>query len=501
MGDKEEYTVASGITPSGTIHLGNFREVITVDLMARALKKRGKNVRFIYSWDDYDVFRKVPVNLPGQDILVKYLRMPITDVPDTTGEYSSFAKRNEVLFENQVGAVGIYPEYIYQEKKYRNCDYAEGMKLALQNRTEVAKILNDYRREPLSENWYPASVFCEKCKKDTTKVTGYDGEYGLSYTCECGYSDTFDFREKGIGKLVWRIDWPMRWDYEKVDFESGGKDHYAAGGSRETGERIYTLLWNGKITGFMYDWICVKGGKEFSSSKGIVVTLNDALEVYEPEIVRYLFAGTKPGSPFAISFDLDVLKIYEDFDKCERIYFKTEEAKEKDYENQKRIYELSSIDESKIPTSQPIQPKIRHLTNLLQINELDVEKVYNLFEKPSNEFDEKRLRTRISCAKNWIVKYAPEDFKFSVNTNVTGVSLSDDVKKVIALVSSKLDSIETDKDLHNYFYEACESCGVDTKDFFLACYKVLIGKEKGPQLANFILTIGKERVKELFNSI
>ena len=63
-GDLPLYTCASGITPSGTVHIGNFREIITVDLIVRALKDRGKNVRFIYSWDDYDVFRKVPANMP-----------------------------------------------------------------------------------------------------------------------------------------------------------------------------------------------------------------------------------------------------------------------------------------------------------------------------------------------------------------------------------------------------------------------------------------------------
>ncbi len=57
-GDKDKYVVAAGITPSGVVHAGNFREMITVDLVKRALEKRGKKVRFIYSWDDYDVFRK-----------------------------------------------------------------------------------------------------------------------------------------------------------------------------------------------------------------------------------------------------------------------------------------------------------------------------------------------------------------------------------------------------------------------------------------------------------
>jgi lysyl-tRNA synthetase class 1 len=73
-GEKPLYTCASGITPSGTVHIGNFREIISVDLVVRALRDRGKQVRFIYSWDDYDVFRKVPKNMPQGELLAKYLR-------------------------------------------------------------------------------------------------------------------------------------------------------------------------------------------------------------------------------------------------------------------------------------------------------------------------------------------------------------------------------------------------------------------------------------------
>ena len=84
-GDKDKYVVAAGITPSGTVHIGNFREIITVDLVTRALRDLNKNADFIYSWDDYDVFRKIPINMPKQDLLKKYLRKPIVDTPDTFG--------------------------------------------------------------------------------------------------------------------------------------------------------------------------------------------------------------------------------------------------------------------------------------------------------------------------------------------------------------------------------------------------------------------------------
>ena len=143
-GDLDVYTCASGITPSGTVHIGNFREIISVDLVVRALRSRGKKVRFIYSWDDYDVFRKVPVNMPNQEILEKHLRFPITMVPDPFGRDASYARHHEVDVESMLPKVGIHPEFLYQSERYRAGTYAEGMKTALENRDKLKDILNRY---------------------------------------------------------------------------------------------------------------------------------------------------------------------------------------------------------------------------------------------------------------------------------------------------------------------------------------------------------------------
>ena len=94
-GNKKKYVCAAGITPSGIVHIGNFREIITVDLVVRALKEKGKDVRFIYSWDDYDRFRKVPKNMPKQEILGKYIGIPIVDTPDVFGCHNSYAEHFE----------------------------------------------------------------------------------------------------------------------------------------------------------------------------------------------------------------------------------------------------------------------------------------------------------------------------------------------------------------------------------------------------------------------
>ena len=47
-GDKEVYTLASGITPSGIVHFGNFRETITVDLVVDAQGKKRKKGKIYF---------------------------------------------------------------------------------------------------------------------------------------------------------------------------------------------------------------------------------------------------------------------------------------------------------------------------------------------------------------------------------------------------------------------------------------------------------------------
>lgn len=503
-GDKEMYTCASGITPSGTVHIGNFREIITVDLVVRALREKGKNVRFIYSWDDYDVFRKVPKNMPQPEVLEKYLRKPITLVPDTTGIADNYARANEVRVENILPTVGIYPEYLYQAERYRSNRYVKGIKTALENRDKIRAILDEYRTEPLDADWYPVSVFSSFTDKDTTKVTGWDGDTTITYhDNELDKDESIDFSKTPYTKLPWRIDWPMRWAEEGVDFEPGGKDHLTEGGSYDTSKKVVELFGGTAPVSMRYDFIKLKGmGGKISSSGGEVADLYDVLEIYTPEIVRYLFVGTRPNSEFAISFDLDVLKIYEDYDNCERIYFGLLDVKEQRKEKEKRIYELSQVDGSKIPTEPGYQVPFRHLCNLLQIYEGDVEKVIGtLTDVTPGQID--RLRTRLRCAWAWITKYAPEEFKWALQGEGDAlVELADNERQALrdlsSYTSAYLDGC-TEKEFSEYIYKAAADNGLENADFFRIVYLALIGKERGPKLAGFIKICGKDKVVSILS--
>ncbi len=501
-GDKELYVAASGITPSGTVHIGNFREIISTELVVRALRERGKKVRFIYSWDDYDVFRKVPKNMPDQEKLEGYLRQPITRVPDPYGRDESYARHNEREIEDLLPVVGIFPEFIYQHREYGASRYAEGIRRALEHKEELRASLDEHRTEALAGEWWPISIFCTRCGRDTTKVGDWDGQYGVSYSCKsCQNQETLDLRSTGAVKLLWRVDWPMRWAFQRVDFEPAGKDHHSEGGSFDTGRLIVKRVYGFEApTSFQYDFIGIKGGAgKISSSSGEVVSLRDVLEVYQPEVVRYLFASGRPNTEFDISFDLDVIKIYEDYDRCERVYFGAEQAPENRAAREKRTYQLSQVRE--VPATMPTQVGFRHLCNLVCVYEGDADKVLHSLGLATPAEDRAKVRTRAVCAWNWVREHAPESFRFRLRAaGSQPLPFAETERRALRLLAAevreKLDAHD-EKSLAEAIYRIAGEAGLEPKAFFKVVYRALIDKEQGPRLAGFLRILGRDRVLRL----
>lgn len=508
-GDRDSYTVASGITPSGTVHIGNFREVITVDLVARALRDRGKKVRFLYSWDDFDTLRKVPKNLPNQEMLATYLRQPIARVPDPRGIAATYAAGNIKLFEDELKAVGITPEFIYQHERYGTGAYAKDIRFALEHKDQIREILNRHRSEPLPEDWLPTAIYCESCHKDTMAAESYDGDWGYAYTCaSCGHSTTTDIRKTKNLKLNWRTDWPMRWAYEKVDFEPGGKDHSSEGGSYDTAKLIVKEVWQRDPPVYQqYDFVMIKGGAgKMSSSSGELFTLEDILEVYDPQIVRWIFASQRPNHDFAFAFDADVIKTYDEFDRAEAAALAPCPTPPGKWPVTRRTYELSLVDASAAATSKQVyRPPFRDLCSRLQICGGDIQRTKDRFyaAQLTSDADTDAFMARAACAWAWLQKHAPDEFRYTIRQEKAS-DLTLDSKQVVALAAMRTLVLETDlesidtKSLNQLIYDrAINGTGCEGPAFFKAIYQSLVGRDQGPRLPGFIKEIGKERLLEL----
>lgn len=505
-GEKDLYTVASGITPSGTVHIGNFREVITVDFVQRSLKAIGRKVRFIYSWDDFDTFRKVPLNLPNQEMLKTHLREPISRVPDPYGETKSYAAGNIRRFEKDLPAVGIAPEFLYQHERYAAGLYAEKIRHALEQTPKIKEILNRFRSEPLAEAWLPTAIYCEKCDRDEMTYERYDGEWRYSYQCaSCQHEATTDIRTTTNLKLNWRTDWPMRWSYEKVDFEPGGKDHSSDGGSFDTGKILAKEVFGHEAPIYVqYDFVSIKGGPgKMSSSSGNVVDLGQVLAVYGPEMIRWIFARQKPNTDFALAFDEDVIKLHEEFDRCEEQAYKPGDKSDAKWWLNRRVYELSLP--SGVPSPvKPFRPPFRVLCNRLQICGGDAQRTLLRYYQAEVKTDADRavFLSRAERAAHWLAQFAPEEFRYKLHATRVELPLSDLQKTGIAALKdlvqrTDLDAIDP-KELNQAIYDqAITASGVDGKEFFSAVYQSLIGRDQGPRLPGFLKEIGKAKLLEL----
>jgi len=487
---KKEYVIESGITPSGVVHAGNFREIMTQDLVYKALLSQGVKAKYQYIWDDYDRFRKVPKGISKE--WEQYIGLPVTKTPDPWGCHDFYADhfKEKIIKESEL--CGVNPTFISMTEKYEKCAFAENMKTALENASVIQEILNNFRKTPHPKDWLPVRVYCEKCGKDTTKVI-YPGEYTLNYECECGKTGSFDFRKKGLAKMPWRVCWAQRWQYYDVDFESSGKDHKASGGSWDTGTRICKQVFkHNPPLGPMYEFIYAKGQKEkMSSSMGNVFTVSDLLQVYEPEMVRYIYTA-KISKAIEVPFGLDVINKYEYFDKAERIFFEKESTgNEKDDETISRSYELSQITKP----VETVQPPFAFCANIAQVYNSTTKAITVMqrtghLPKKLSKQDKDKIKLRLNRAKTWVDNYAPSNVKITVLKDIPDVKLSSAEKKALAMLSElKV------KDIGSNIPAIAEKTGLKTKQVFASCYKVILGRPSGPRLQDFLLTLDEEFVR------
>ena len=296
--DKEEYVCAAGISPSGSIHIGNFRDIATAYFVCKALERAGKKARLLFSWDELDRLRKVPVNVSKvTEGFEKYIGNAYVDVPNPFNEgEGTYASYFEEEFMKSIEAFHIDMDFRYQAEMYRSGKYQDLVLLAMEKRAEIFDILDSFRTQDAEEGerekYYPASIYCPCCGKDTTTITSYNDETKVAeYECTCGHRGTFDFRTQFNAKLAWKVDWAMRWLYEGVDFEPGGKDHASPGGSYDTSKVIAKKIFGYDAPEFQgYEFIGIKGvAGKMSGSSGLNMTPETLLSFYQPEVILRLY--------------------------------------------------------------------------------------------------------------------------------------------------------------------------------------------------------------------
>ncbi len=494
---KKSHVLATGITPSGPIHIGNMREILTTDAVYRQLKKKDANAKFIYVADDFDPLRRVYPYLP--ESYEQYVGKPISDIPCPCGNHKSYADHYLSAFLGCLDEIGAKPELYRASEMYKQGMYQESIKIALEKKEEIRKIIEEVSKRQLPKNWLPFNVRCEKCgRMYEVQPRGY--EYPLiKYRCKCGYEGEADITVGGIGKLPWRVDWPARWKMLGVSFEPCGKDLATVGGARDTGKHIVEKIFNYPHPALVvYEFILLKGKGAMHSSKGTALSSEQMLQMTPPEVLRFLLMNNQPNKHITFDSGLGLLNLVDEFDRFERVFFGLEE-KIKGMKDLEETYELSQPKD--IPKKLPIQLPYRHLVTIAQIAESwdEVKSVLmrtNQIPEKIDEIDEKRMVQRTSHVRFWLQNFAPEMVRFNVQKKMPKCDLSKENKKFLKSFIEIVPNINWDaENIHNGIYQAAEESDVSVKEGFSALYQIILGKSRGPRAGFFLSNLDKDFVK------
>ena len=503
--DKEEYVCAAGISPSGSIHIGNFRDIATSYFVYKALIKLGKKARLLFSWDEFDRFRKVPVNV--KDIapeLENDIGKPYVDVKDPYGCCGSYAEHFEKEFERSLARFGIKVDARRQSEYYRSGKYAEYVIQAIRKRKEIFDILDKFRQQDATEEereaYYPVSIYCPVCGKDETKITS-SSEDGTKaeYVCKCGHSGSWDFTKDFNCKLAWKVDWPMRWMVEGVDFEPGGKDHASPGGSYDTSKIIAKKIFGINAPMFKgYEFIGIKGttGK-MSGSTGLNLTPETLLEIYQPEVILWLYSKSEPNKAFDFCFDDEILRQYFEFDKMLKTY---QAGKGKNFDYIEGIMYNCLIDGR---TVYPVP--MQQIVNFGSVVDFNSAMLETVFEKIGTPYSQEEFAERLGLARYWLEKCSPENMNTLLGYRNFDVynKMNEVEKREIAILHDFIAKGDYDLDSLNAFIytvprEADPDFNEENKkaaqaNFFRNAYRLMIGKDAGPRLYLFLYAVEPER--------
>lgn len=486
---KGTVVLETGITPSGPYHIGHLREMVITDTVRRALEKQGAKTRLIYFIDDLDNLRKLYPFLPKE--FEKYIHYPICDVPAPDGSSGSYADYFLNPFLESLKKLGIEVESIYAHDYYGSGKMTDVVTRALEHKDEIAEILSRVSGREMPEGWQPF----EPLDETSGRIRGAEilevdtKNTRVKYVASDG-SEKWANYSKGQGKLPWRIDCPARWALLNVAFEPYGKEHMAAGGTVDVGREIIKKVYNaGAPIVTLYEHIYLAGErKKMSASLGNLISIDDFLEIVPPEVARYFVLRTKNNRHLVFDAGRGLISLADEYAALEKLYY--------DKQLQlphKPIIEYSQVSKNRATVDVPFG----HLAMVFQAAQGNLEEIKRLLEHTGHvaaiENDES-LKLQAERVKNWLEKYAPEEYKFSLLQEPPKLELKESDKKILEKIKKAVEEGKTGIDLHNAIYEAGKELGLSPRDTFKIIYEIFIGRDSGPKAGFFLSLLDKEFV-------
>jgi len=509
------YTLATGKSPSGPIHIGILRELIIADVIKRQLEALDKNVRIIFIIDDYDPVRNFPSSVSLS--LDEWAGVPYCDVPDEFGCCKSYGAHYARELIEVLPDFGIEPEIVWTSELYECGKMLDAIRVCLRQANVIRDIMIENIASNLSEeqrsnyiesmrNWYPASVVCPECghlqsgTKDSispNRVLDYNAiEDSVYFRCHnCGFSSTMPLSEARI-KLTWRVEWPVKWYLFDVVAEPAGKDHSVRGGSYDTGLKIIKSVF--KVDGpikIPYEWVQIEG-RDMSTSEGITLTPSTWLSFAPPSVYRYLILKTD----LKRTINIDPHRIPEltnSYDRLEQEYYRGTNV-----DSLYPLCECGRINDEYIPKLPfgyaVVAAQLQDLLGRDVIIEESLKMLMNQFgDNIPQESTLDMIEQRLDLAENWVKSYgSSKDIVDTSEVSLAKLSwtLTDRDRQFLVDVMEELRKTNDLERVQSRLFDLIVEYRLDRRGAFALLYKISLGRSSGPRFASLVQLLGREYI-------
>ena len=476
--EKGHVLFETGYGPSGLPHIGTFGEVLRTTMIRRAFQEISDiPTRLICFSDDMDGMRKVPGNVPNQELLKANLQRPLTSVPDPFEEYESFGHHNNAMLRRFLDTFGFEYEFYSATEFYKTGQFDEILKRAAERYDDVMKVMLKSLREERQQTY---SIFLP-IHPETGRVLYVP----MKHVDPVNHTVTFDDDEGrewtlpvtgGNVKLQWKPDFGARWAALDVDFEMYGKDHST---NTPIYDRICEILGGKKPEHFTYELFLDDKGQKISKSSGNGISIDEWLTYASTESLSY-FMYLKPKTAKRLHFDV-IPKAMDEYHQQLRAYV-DQDAKGR---MANPVFHIHGHD---VPVSDMVVP-FSMLLNLASVSGAeDKETLWGFIRRYAPEASPEG-NPQMDQAAGFAVRYYNDFVKpgkvFRAPTEAERAAL-EELRDALKAYDGPLD----DEALQSVVYAVGRDKFDPLRGWFTALYEVLLGASQGPRFGGFIALYG-----------
>lgn len=477
----------TGYGPSGLPHIGTFGEVVRTSFVRHAFTCIAPEIptKMFCVSDDIDGLRKVPDNVPQQDLVRANLGKPLTSVPDPFGTHESYGHHMNARLRSFLDGFGFEYDFISATEKYKSGAFDATMLRVLEKYDELMELMLPTLGAERQETYSPFMPIDKDSGIVIDKgVVGVNKSRGTVI-----YKDAQGVEKEvpvtgGNCKLQWKIDFGARWYSLGVDYEIYGKDHQP---NEKIYRRVCEILGGVPPVNFTYEMFLSDSGEKISKSKGNGISVEDWLK-YAPSESMALFMYQKPKTAKRLYFDV-IPKAMDEYLTFAQNYAAQEEAAKLDNP-------AFHIHAGKIP-SNALNFNISYslLLNLASACNPDSDSVLwgfiSKYQEGLTAQTSPLLSKMVHAAINYYNDFIKQHKKYRKATDLELAAL----RELVDILKNADKNIHHDgAALQNLVFAVGKNHGYEKnmRDWFLALYQILLGQDQGPRMGSFIALFGVE---------